>query len=180
MEEVSENVKVASELTATVSYNISRRRRQNILNHTDPRYDYVLKDPKSFWSKQTALIPDFWLYIFDGKLYFAYPTLKGIESRNWEKPKKERQYPSPKYPGLQFTTEMITILAGNTRKLSLRVFILDTNGIKLNASTKNITLQEFEASTMSFYVRAPDMKRFICTDFHPFKFRDMTLGELGH
>jgi hypothetical protein len=34
MEEVSENVKVASELTATVSYNISRRRRQNILNHT--------------------------------------------------------------------------------------------------------------------------------------------------
>jgi hypothetical protein len=35
MEEVSENVKVASELTATVSYNISRRRRQNILNHTD-------------------------------------------------------------------------------------------------------------------------------------------------
>ncbi|EFX66495.1 hypothetical protein DAPPUDRAFT_116344 [Daphnia pulex] len=54
MEEVSENVKVASELTATVSYNISRRRRQNILNHTDPRYDYVLKDPKSFWSKQTG------------------------------------------------------------------------------------------------------------------------------
>jgi hypothetical protein len=37
-----------------------------------------------------ALIPDFWLYTFDGKLYFAYPTLKGIESRNWEKPKKER------------------------------------------------------------------------------------------
>jgi hypothetical protein len=54
MEEVSENVKVASELTATVSYNISRRRRQNILNHTDPRYDYLLKDPKSFTSKQTG------------------------------------------------------------------------------------------------------------------------------
>ncbi len=54
MEEVSENVKVASELTATVSYNIFRRRRQNILNHTDPRYDYLLKDPKSFSSKQTG------------------------------------------------------------------------------------------------------------------------------
>lgn len=54
MEEVSENVKVSSELTATVSYNISRRRRQNILNHTDPRYDYLLKDPNCFSSKQTG------------------------------------------------------------------------------------------------------------------------------
>ncbi|XP_032779229.2 serine/arginine repetitive matrix protein 1-like [Daphnia magna] len=54
MEEVSENVKVALELTAAASYDISRRRRRNILNHTDPRSDYLLEDPKSFSSKQTV------------------------------------------------------------------------------------------------------------------------------
>ncbi|KAK4028244.1 hypothetical protein OUZ56_017524 [Daphnia magna] len=31
------------------------------------------------------------------------------------------------------------------------------DGIKLNASIKDITLQEFETSTMSFFVRAPDL-----------------------
>ncbi|KAK4027575.1 hypothetical protein OUZ56_016617 [Daphnia magna] len=30
-------------------------------------------------------------------------------------------------------------------------------GIKLKASTKDITLQEFEISTMSFFIRAPDL-----------------------
>jgi hypothetical protein len=54
MEEVSENVKVALELTAAASYDINRRRRRNILNHTDPRSDYLLEDPKSFSSKQTV------------------------------------------------------------------------------------------------------------------------------
>ncbi|EFX61210.1 hypothetical protein DAPPUDRAFT_122435 [Daphnia pulex] len=54
MEEVSENVKVALELTAALSYDINRRRRRNILNHTDPRSDYLLEDPKSFSSKQTV------------------------------------------------------------------------------------------------------------------------------
>ena len=54
MEEVSENVKVALKLTAAASYDINRRRRRNILNHTDPRSYYLLEDPKSFSSKQTV------------------------------------------------------------------------------------------------------------------------------
>ena len=32
-----------------------------------------------------------------------------------------------------------------------------TDGIKLNTSTKDVTLQEFEFSTMAFFVRAPDL-----------------------
>jgi hypothetical protein len=31
------------------------------------------------------------------------------------------------------------------------------DGIKLNALTKDMTLQEFESSTSSFFVRAPDL-----------------------
>ncbi|KAI9555949.1 hypothetical protein GHT06_018491 [Daphnia sinensis] len=54
MEDVSENVKVALELTAAASYDIPRRRRRNILSHTNPRSDYLLEDPKSFSSKQTV------------------------------------------------------------------------------------------------------------------------------
>ena len=46
---------------------------------------------------ETALIPDFWLYTFGDKLYCAYPTLKDIKSRNWEKPVKDRQYPGPNW-----------------------------------------------------------------------------------
>jgi hypothetical protein len=46
---------------------------------------------------ETALIPDFWLYTCGDKLYCAYPTLKDIKSRNWEKPVKDRQYPCPNW-----------------------------------------------------------------------------------
>ncbi|EFX64581.1 hypothetical protein DAPPUDRAFT_118059 [Daphnia pulex] len=46
---------------------------------------------------ETALIPDFWLYTCGDKLYCAYPTLKDIKSRNWEKPVKDRQYPGPNW-----------------------------------------------------------------------------------
>ncbi|EFX63848.1 hypothetical protein DAPPUDRAFT_118781 [Daphnia pulex] len=53
MEGVSENVKVALELTAAASYDINRRRRRNILNHTNPRSDYLLENPKYFSSTQT-------------------------------------------------------------------------------------------------------------------------------
>jgi hypothetical protein len=54
MEGVSENVKVALELTAAASYDINRRRRRNILNHTNPRSDYLLENPKFSSSTQTV------------------------------------------------------------------------------------------------------------------------------
>ena len=57
----------------------------------------VVHDDGNEVRKETALIPDFGLYKFDDTLYCAYPTLKDIESRNWEKPVKERQYPSPSW-----------------------------------------------------------------------------------
>ena len=47
--------------------------------------------------QETDLIPDFWLYKLDDTLYCAYPTLKDIKFRNWKKPVKERQYPSPSW-----------------------------------------------------------------------------------
>lgn len=35
-------------------------------------------------------------------------------------------------------------------------FYFCSDGIKLNASIRDITLQEFKTSTMSFFVRAPE------------------------
>ena len=37
------------------------------------------------------------------------------------------------------------------------LFSFCTDGIKLNTSTKDVTLQVFESSTMAFFVRAPDL-----------------------
>ena len=41
--------------------------------------------------------------------------------------------------------------------LVLTPFFFCTDGIKRNTSTKDVTLQEFEFSTMAFFVRAPDL-----------------------
>jgi hypothetical protein len=41
--------------------------------------------------------------------------------------------------------------------LVLTSFFFCTDGIKLNTSTKDVTLKEFESATMAFFVRAPDL-----------------------
>jgi hypothetical protein len=56
MEEVSENVKVALELTAAASYDSSCRRRRNILNHSQPSFRLLARGPQILFKQANGFI----------------------------------------------------------------------------------------------------------------------------